>query len=317
MNDFSRFTINNQMETWNYRIWSNEFSGRSPDWRALRAAVFKHTVYIVNKQEYITDTLDLIRIIPDPEMMKGSFLYKSPKHLKEASGRQKVKVTVMNADCLEAAKLLKSAGLNPAVLNMANRHRPGGGVYGGAGAQEENLFRRSNLFLSLYQFSDLADKYGIARNQSNSYPLDRNTGGVYSPHVTVFRGTEHQGYCLLKYPYETAVISVPAINRPDHFKVDGEYRLSRSMQESTKEKIRTILRIAGLHNHDSLVLSAFGCGAFRNPPGHMAELFHQIFDKDEFKYSFKTIVFTIISDHNTGKEHNPEGNLLPFLREFG
>lgn len=34
----------------------------------------------------------------------------------------------------------------PVVLNMANAYRAGGGFRTGAGAQEENLHRRTNLF---------------------------------------------------------------------------------------------------------------------------------------------------------------------------
>ena len=41
-------------------------------------------------------------------------------------------------------------------------------------------------------------------------------------------------------------------------------------------KINAILCIAEMHNHRVLVLSAFGCGAFRNPPYHIACLFRQV-----------------------------------------
>ncbi len=89
------------------------------------------------------------------------------------------------------------------------------------------------------------------------------------------------------------------------------------MIEPAKEKIRTILRIAGKYNHDSLVLSAFGCGAFANPPNHVAELFKEVFSEDEFFGFFRNIVFAIFEDHNSEKEHNPMGNVLPFLEVFG
>ena len=36
-----------------------------------------------------------------------------------------------------------------------------------------------------------------------------------------------------------------------------------------------------------------------------------------FEGCFKKIVFAIIDDHNTKKEHNPEGNVLPFCKIFG
>jgi uncharacterized protein (TIGR02452 family) len=76
------------------------------------------------------------------------------------------------------------------------------------------------------------------------------------------------------------------------------------------------LRIAGKYAHDSIVLGAFGCGAYANPPHHIASLFKEVFAEREFKGYFKTLVFSIIDDHNSRKEHNPDGNVLPFLNVF-
>jgi uncharacterized protein (TIGR02452 family) len=64
------------------------------------------------------------------------------------------------------------------------------------------------------------------------------------------------------------------------------------------------------------VLGAFGCGAFRNPPRHMAELFKEVFQEREFQNRFPFVIFAILSDHNSWKEHNPEGNVLPFTSVF-
>jgi len=65
-----------------------------------------------------------------------------------------------------------------------------------------------------------------------------------------------------------------------------------------------------------LVLSAFGRGAFANPPNHVAELFKEVFSENEFLGFFRHIVFAIYEDSNSGKEHNPNGNVLPFLEVF-
>jgi len=83
----------------------------------------------------------------------------------------------------------------------------------------------------------------------------------------------------------------------------------------TKNKIRTIFRIALENGNDSLVLGAFGCGAFRNPPVQIARLFHDIINENEFNNRFKKIVFAI---RNTiwKHKHNPDGNLYPFIEEF-
>ena len=71
-----------------------------------------------------------------------------------------------------------------------------------------------------------------------------------------------------------------------------------------------------MHGHDSLVLGALGCGAFRNPPHHIAKLFHEVIQEVEFANKYKRLVFAILDDHNAHREHNKEGNFLPFAREF-
>eukprot|EP00969_Alexandrium_andersonii_P103690 4575355-Alexandrium_andersonii.AAC.1 len=56
-------------------------------------------------------------------------------------------------DMLEAAQDYVEQGHRVAVLSMAAKGRPGGGVKQGAGAQEENLHRRSDAFRFLEQQS--------------------------------------------------------------------------------------------------------------------------------------------------------------------
>ena len=248
-------------------------------------------------------------------IIENTAFFDKPEKLGASDSRFQTVFSVIEADSIETGALLTKSGYNVCVLNMANRQNPGGGVIYGAGAQEENIFRRTNIFMSLFQFKDYADEYGIRRNEK-SYPLDKNTGGVYSKDVTVFRGSENNGYCLLQNPFKLSFVSVPAINRPDLEFMNGKYRITPSLIEPSKEKIRTILRICGKQKHDGLVLSAFGCGAFRNPPEHMAELFKEVFMESEFKNQFKIIVFSILDDHNSRREHNPEGNVLPFLKAF-
>jgi uncharacterized protein (TIGR02452 family) len=59
-----------------------------------------------------------------------------------------------------------------------------------------------------------------------------------------------------------------------------------------------------------------GCGAFRNPPAHIARLFHEVMEEEEFKNKYKLLVFAILDDHNAQLKHNHEGNFLPFVKEF-
>ena len=281
--------------------------------RRLRADEYKNTVQIVNAGKYITEDLKEVRLPDDSAMMtRTAFYEKSFKVTRLPAGKEETLFEVLNSDCLEAALTLLSSGYNPAVLNMASRKIPGGGVVGGAGAQEECLFRQTNLFRSLYQFVPEGRDYGVP-SREEQYPLDRNYGGIYTPGATMFRESEAKGYRLMDKPIQLSFISVAAINHPA---LKDATHLDDSLVVGTKHKIKTILRIGLAHGHDSLVLSAFGCGAYRNPPYHMAQLFKEVFDDPEFKNKYRRVVFAIIDDHNARKAHNPEGNFKPFYDVF-
>lgn len=300
-----------------HHAWLKEFSIATKNvdgLRVLRARIFQDTVRFVQTGGYSIGNKSVI--IDNGGIIERTELYDKPIDLDAPKNEYETRFSVIAADFLETAQILLNSGLNPCVLNMANRQNPGGRVYGGAGAQEENLFRRTNIFLSLFQFADYADQYGLPRS-SKSYPMDRNYGGAYSPDITVFRGSEANGYFLLSAPYKISVVTVAALNHPELIKREKVYHLVDNMVAPTKEKMRTILRIAVKHEHDSLVLSAFGCGAFANPPNHIAELFKEVFAEKEFNNRFKVVVFSIIDDHNSRRQHNPEGNIIPFAELFG
>ena len=293
--------------------YKSAIKNKTGDQKNLRADIFQQTVQAVTQKGYHFENewIELQGINPD-----DTIFYENPLPLSPQKTNCETKISVIEADCIETAALMQKAGYNPCVLNMASRQNPGGGVLGGSGAQEENIFRRCNIFLSLYQFVDYCNRYGIKRNQKFSYPLNRTSGGIYSKNITVFRGSENNGYCLLKKPFKTSFVSVPALNKPELILIDGTYYISKPLIEFAKERIRAILRIAGANQHNCLILSAFGCGAYQNPPNHVAKLFKEVFNENEFKNQFQLIIFSIIDDYNTWKTHNPNGNVIPFQREF-
>lgn len=231
------------------------------------------------------------------------------------------KLSVENDDCLVVGKHMQDEGLNPAILNMASAYRPGGGVMNGARTQEECIFRRSNLFMSLYQYDrqmyDLVIKpnedgmYDLSFIQQG-YPMDENFGGIYSADVTVFKDGNYE---WLYDPYQTAFISVAAMNinralrQGEQIPVDG--RLSDRAVAIIKNKIRTIYRIGVLHGHDSLVLGAWGCGDFGNLSEQIAQLFVNVLNEDEFRGRYKDIRFAIIEDHNSrGRNYQTFKNVI-------
>jgi uncharacterized protein (TIGR02452 family) len=302
---------------WDAGRWYEQFEKASREQdhdklHALRRDVFLDTVGDVRKGFY-TSSGGKKRIFGDEKpMLEGSVLYQNELKANRHEEKKSSVVEVRQLDTLQAARLLE----NPLVLNMANRHQPGGGVLSGAGAQEEYLFRVSNYYRSLYQFSDIGLSFDVPRRQE-SYPLDRNHGGVYSSHVAVFRGTEQEGYPKLEQPSVFSFVAVAAINEPNLMRDHNDhYWLEDSFIEPTKRKIRTIFNIALVHDHENLVLGAFGCGAFKNPPNHIARLFKEVLEEPLYKNQFSHIIFAILDNHNSYRYFNPEGNFKPFQQVF-
>ncbi len=285
--------------------------GDIPTLHSLRRLIYEETLDVVARGKYTIDNIE-VTLNDTPAMMKHSCLYTDPGHVDVPEQEKPTIIEVINSDSLLAGKRLLDEGLNPVVLNFANRHTPGGGVLGGSGAQEENIFRRSNIAYSLYQYHVNANIIGIDRF-TNGYPMDRNTGGAYSPNVTVFRGLEFEGYPFLKEPYTFGIVTVAAINRPA---LKDRNHIIDSLVEPTLKKMRTIFRIALKHNHDSIVLGAWGCGAFANPPYHIATLFKKVLREPEFVNRFKKVVFAIIDRKKIEIRNGRAGNLAIFKEVF-
>lgn len=253
---------------------------------------------------------DVVIDFPGIENLKaGTKMYGSLEQLNNVPHRgYKTKVYVENIDTFEKAK---EFGPRCAVLNMASRRHPGGGVANGSRAQEEELCRRSDLLLSLYYFTAQGKMFRFTNQGKEEYPIPMY-GGIYSPSVCVYR--EAKTYYPMKTPFMCNVISVPGINRPE---LNSKGEMDERDLKLLRAKIRTILRIAAVHGHTKLVLGALGCGAFQNPPVQVAQAFKSVLAEREFKGIFEEICFAILEDQNSKKEHNPEGNLKPFMDIFG
>ncbi len=322
-------------QQWNSQIWLNGWwkasvSRGGDAKRALLTKVFTHNLDIFRDGAYRTESDRVVTLPVSGDFVENSQMFSEkceigdsplfhvlPKCGKGDCPQFHTEVQVINQDCILATRDLVEQGFNPAVLNMASLYHPGGGVLTGSSAQEEDLCRRSNLAISLYQFSlpggrygDLADMVRVKR-RAERYPMDNTYGGIYSPDITFFRANIDEGYALLDEPFRAAVISVASLNynpKHGHSQLDNG-NIPEADKPILKEKIRTILRIGVLKNHDSLVLGALGCGAFCTPPAQMARLFHQVLDEQEFQGRFKKIVFAIIDSASSN-------NFKPFLKEF-
>ncbi len=238
---------------------------------------------------------------------RGVKVVLSGGHVRQRPGSERTEISVKNQDCLYAAADLHAKGLNPIVLDMASNGHFGGGYLSGARAQEEECCRRSGLCLPL------DTQQGI--QQTNFYPLNNHSAsaGLYVPHIPIIRAASDQEYRFMNHPFEVAFGVIAAINQPPVETVGGKLRLTPEAAGNTREKIRTFLQMAYEMGHRSVVFGALGCGAFRNPPDHVAEIAFDVITK-EFAHCFKEIVVPIIEDHNSKLSHNLEGNFKPFAR---
>ncbi|KAK4459307.1 hypothetical protein QBC42DRAFT_312063 [Cladorrhinum samala] len=206
----------------------------------------------------------------------------------------------LRARCEEPARLGENAG-TVAVMNFANATTPGGGWMNGAVAQEEVLCYRSTLAASL---------------RARFYPWDPRDA-LYTRDVVIYRdrlsNTAPYGLDLLPQTKYTdgaerlpvvSVISAAAVRNPATRagrKFPGNLYFSNpAVRSLTKDKIRLTLRIAASKGHALVVLGAFGCGAFANPPQDVAFCFCEVMREPEFQGGwFKEIWFAVL-DGGTG-----------------
>ena len=287
--------------------------------REDRIKVFQETVKAVNDGFYINPSGNKVEIPTSyNDLPIGSVEFYDSDMKKNINfdklKRYKTEITVVNQDCLYAAKELVDDGYMPAVVNFASFKVPGGGVRKGSRAQEENICRRTNLFESIFGFmGTLAKEYGLPIEEKQ-YPLPVNHGAIYSPSISVFRASEDKNYEFLDEPFGIDIITIAALKDPE---TDSKGHMTAWAKSITKEKIRTMLNLAIYWENDSLVLGAFGCGAFANPPEDVATLFKEVLNESEYKDKFEKIVFAVLDDGNSHREHNPRGNYLPFKEILG
>ena len=243
---------------------------------------------------------------------------------------------VANVDTATALRVLTQRGLHPVGLNFANAHHAGGGYLRGARAQEEDLCR---LMPTLYSALKRLD-YPLAEDQAHyllcpdllwvRLTTARLTmARLTMPRLTMARLTmavlaEEQAHYshawLARQPGTYRLLSVPvrvaliAAAMPNLGAASGARRAERELRpgsdawrRTTEVRIRTVLDAALAHGHTSLVLGAFGCGAFGNPPADVAAAFARVARSAEFRGSFSLLAFAIVDPKATDA-----GNLVTF-----
>jgi len=124
---------------------------------------------------------------------------------------------------------------------------------------------------------------------------------IYSPDVPVFRAEDG---ALLETPYTVGIITSPAVNA----KALDPARHAEILPAMWL-RILKVLSVGVFHAHDSIVLGAWGCGAFGNDSWEIARLFQKAFEAN-FKGAYSRVIFAIV-------DWSPERRFIgPFQRVF-
>ena len=184
-------------------------------------------------------------------------------------------VVVANETTLGAARRLTSAGRRPLSLNFANGVEPGGGFLDGARAQEEVLCRSSALYVTLVDDPMYASHRSGPAYESSDWV-------ILSPDVPVFRTDDGT---TLPEPWLTSFIACAAPYAP----AVGQPRAG----DLLRGRIHRVLTVARAHGFDTLVLGAWGCGAFGNDVTRTARDFRSALESD-FDGAFRGVFFAIV-----------------------
>ncbi len=216
---------------------------------------------------------------------QGTILY-SPEKLQNMSAVEPsahvLRVEVIDATSQVAALEATKSG-PPVLLNFASARNPGGGFLGGAKAQEEDLCRCSGLYPTLLTQPEY---YRVHRADKSLLYSDHL---IYSPNVPFFRA--RSGDDFLEQPFFASVITAPAPNAGAMRR--NQPQLADKLPETVLRRWENILAVAQAHGHTTLILGAWGCGAFRNDPKLVARTAQEALSLPRFAGSFSQVIFPI------------------------
>lgn len=245
-----------------------------PSSRELRA-VFTDTESLCENETEIRILTD--KLVSDTVVYNDYDYMISESHLIGKSGH----IRVVEGSTLQVARQYAASG-KTAVLNFANPIEPGGGVKRGAMAQEESLCRSSNLYFSLTR-PDVIEQYYNRHQQEDDYAFSDRA--VYSPGVAVIK-TDDEIPVRLEPPFFVDVITCAA-----------PYNARSEIPDLDKlfnHRIKAVLEAAIKNGNTNMILGAWGCGVFCNPPQLVAGEFYKVLVTENYRYAFDNVVFAIV-----------------------
>ncbi len=221
---------------------------------------------------------------------------------------KKGEIVVSEKRTLEAAEVYAKADKKVCVLNFASATNPGGGVKNGSSAQEECICRCSTLYPCINTEEMWMQFYEPHRKTND--PL-YNNDVIYTPGVSVIKSDISFPERLAERDwYEVNVLTCAApnlrrvpSNEMNPFAGESAADISKNeYRQIMTDRIAQIFYVAETVKTDVLILGAFGCGAFRNPPEVVAQLFEEATEK--YRTSFDTIEFAVFHTPKDTKNYD-------------
>lgn len=251
-----------------------------PDRRIKNAKIFKDTEYKYRTNETLKAVIS--RSVQCQTMIPASAVLEE-KWMEGSVG----KVVVSGKRSLEASEKYAKEGKRVGVLNFASATTPGGGVIHGSSAQEEAICRCSTLYPCLNTEQMWKLFYLPHRKVDN--PL-YNDDCIFTSAVKVFKeDTDFPELLLKKDWWDVDVITCAA---PNLRAMQGVRNISyKDLKALYLARIKKIFAVAMANKTEVLILGAFGCGAFGNPPELVAEAFAICTEK--YRTAFETIEYAV------------------------
>lgn len=219
---------------------------------------------------------------------------KDDKEVTFTEKSKKGDIYVTHEKTMKAAADYARNGKKVAVLNFASATTPGGGVLKGSSAQEECLCRVSTLYNCINDEEMWNVFYNPHRKSGDSI---HNDDIIYTPGVKVIKTDDYDDLSEDRI-FTVDVISCAAPNLRDKpaNEYNAEYKPAPKISNEDLKKVHMkraekIFSVAAAKDVDVIIVGAFGCGAFRNPPEVVADAYKEVLPK--YRNCFDTIEFAI------------------------
>ena len=258
--------------------------------RDENVTVFKDTERICKTNPKLSESVKKVTA-SQKLILEGDTLADQKKDIYE----DPAKVVVSKKRTYEAAAGYK--GQHVAVHNFASASNPGGGVVNGASAQEECLCRCSGLYFNL---NTRAMWDGFYQPHRDAHDPIHNDDIIYTPGVTVFKTDTAMPELMPEsdwYDVDVITCAAPNLrNQPSNKYNTGDGNKQTVMKDKDllalhEKRLRRILEVALSEGCDTIILGAFGCGAFQNNPEVVAQANRNVIK--DYLHAFKNIEFAV------------------------